>query len=135
MPGKNLWPEVYGAWSEISRHLPGPVPQFIPACYQNDPPKSWTPRPILHSLTLRTAAVRHRQGTCDTTRRGLAERPGRTDTQMTDIQLLDEQEVSRRLSVSVNTLRYWRASGDGPNYVKLGRLVRYDAVALEKFIL
>jgi integrase len=51
---------------------------------------------------------------------------------MTDIQLPDEQEVSRRLSVSVNTLRYWRASGDGPNYVKLGRLVRYDAVALEK---
>src|SRR5882762_1022555 len=61
MPGKNLWPEVYGAWSEISRHLPGPVPQFIPACYQNDPPKSWTPRPILHSLTLRTAAMRHLQ--------------------------------------------------------------------------
>jgi predicted DNA-binding transcriptional regulator AlpA len=53
---------------------------------------------------------------------------------MTDIQLLDEQEVSKRLSVSVNTLRYWRVSGDGPNYVKLGRLVRYDAVALEKFI-
>lgn len=55
--------------------------------------------------------------------------------EMADIQLLDEQEVSRRLSVSVNTLRYWRACGDGPNYVKLGRLVRYDAVALEKFIL
>ncbi len=53
---------------------------------------------------------------------------------MTDIQLLDEQEVSRRLSVSVNTLRYWRVSGDGPNYVKLGRLVRYDAAALENFI-
>jgi len=51
-----------------------------------------------------------------------------------EIQLLDEQEVSRRLSVSVNTLRYWRACGDGPNYVKLGRLVRYDAAALEKFI-
>ena len=51
------------------------------------------------------------------------------------IQLLDEHEVSRRLSVSVNTLRYWRASGEGPNYVKLGRLVRYDAGALEKFLL
>jgi predicted DNA-binding transcriptional regulator AlpA len=50
------------------------------------------------------------------------------------IQLLDEHELSKRLSVSVNTLRYWRASGDGPNYVKLGRLVRYDAGALEKFI-
>ena len=62
-------------------------------------------------------------------------RPGQAQRQMTDIQLLDEQEVSRRLSVSVNTLRYWRACGDGPNYVKLGRLVRYDAVALEKFIL
>ncbi len=60
---------------------------------------------------------------------------GTTERQMTDIQLLDEREVSRRLSVSVNTLRYWRVSGDGPNYVKLGRLVRYDAVALEKFIL
>ena len=59
---------------------------------------------------------------------------GRGPREMTDIQLLDEQEVSRRLSVSVNTLRYWRVSGDGPNYVKLGRLVRYDAVALEKFI-
>ena len=53
---------------------------------------------------------------------------------MADIQLLDEQEVSRRLSVSINTLCYWRVSGDGPNYVKLGRLVRYDALALEKFI-
>lgn len=52
-----------------------------------------------------------------------------------EIQLLNEREVSRRLSVSVNTLRYWRACGDGPNYVKLGRLVRYDAGALEKFIL
>jgi hypothetical protein len=52
-----------------------------------------------------------------------------------EIQLLDEREVSRRLSVSVNTLRYWRACGDGPNYVKLGRLVRYHAAALEKFIL
>jgi predicted DNA-binding transcriptional regulator AlpA len=61
--------------------------------------------------------------------------PGQGQRQMTDIQLLDEQEVSRRLSVSVNTLRYWRACGDGPNYVKLGRLVRYDAVALEKFLL
>ena len=50
-------------------------------------------------------------------------------------QLFDEQGVSRRLSVSVNTLRYWRACGDGPDYIKLGRLVRYDAVALEKFIL
>jgi predicted DNA-binding transcriptional regulator AlpA len=55
--------------------------------------------------------------------------------ELPEIRLLDEHEVSRRLSVSVNTLRYWRACGDGPNYVKLGRLVRYDSGALEKFIL
>lgn len=53
---------------------------------------------------------------------------------MTQIQLLDEREVSKRLSVSINTLRYWRLSGDGPNWVKLGRLVRYDAAALENFV-
>jgi predicted DNA-binding transcriptional regulator AlpA len=53
---------------------------------------------------------------------------------MTEIQLLDEREVSKRLSVSVNTLRYWRLTGDGPNWVKLGRLVRYDAAALENFV-
>jgi len=52
-----------------------------------------------------------------------------------EFQLLDEHEVAKRLSVSVNTLRYWRACGQGPNYVKLGRLVRYDAGALEKFLL
>src|SRR4029077_2444868 len=45
-----------------------------------------------------------------------AEKPKGAQIGMTDIQLPDEQEVSRRLSVSVNTLRYWRASGDGPNY-------------------
>ncbi len=53
---------------------------------------------------------------------------------MTEIQLLDEREVSKRLSVSINTLRYWRLSGDGPSWVKLGRLVRYDAAALESFV-
>src|ERR1700738_2635080 len=44
------------------------------------------------------------------------------------------QRCGPRLRVSINTLRYWRISGDGPNYVKLGRLVRYDAGVLEKFI-
>ena len=53
---------------------------------------------------------------------------------MTEIQLLNEREVSRRLSVSINALRYWRLSGDGPNWVKLGRLVRHDAAALENFV-
>jgi len=37
---------------------------------------------------------------------------------MKDIQLLDEQEVSRRLSVSVNTLRYWQRVGRWPKLCK-----------------
>src|SRR5437763_15690360 len=50
-------------------------------------------------------------------------------------QLLDEHVVSRRLIVSANPLRYWRACGEGPDYIKLGRLAGYDAVGLEKLIM
>ena len=49
-------------------------------------------------------------------------------------ELLTETQVSQRFNVSINTLRYWRQCGDGPNYVKLERLVRYDAVELESYI-
>jgi len=55
--------------------------------------------------------------------------PRTRQSEMADIQLLDEQEVSRRVECERQHARYWRACGDGPNYVKLGRLVRYDAVA------
>lgn len=53
---------------------------------------------------------------------------------MADMQLLNEHEVSKRLGVSINTLRYWRVCGDGPNYVKMGRLVRYHAAELDSFV-
>ena len=49
-------------------------------------------------------------------------------------QLVDEKEASRLLSLSVNTLRSWRNSGDGPDFYKLGQgrrsPVRYDAAVL-----
>lgn len=48
--------------------------------------------------------------------------------------LLTETQVSESLNVSLSTLRYWRQCGVGPTYVKLERLVRYDAAALRSYI-
>lgn len=49
-------------------------------------------------------------------------------------ELLTETQVSMIFNVSVNTLRYWRHCGDGPNYIKMGRLVRYHADELESYV-
>ena len=49
-------------------------------------------------------------------------------------ELLTETQVSLLFNVSINTLRYWRRCGDGPNYLKMGRLVRYHAPELESYI-
>lgn len=49
-------------------------------------------------------------------------------------QLMTERQVSDRLQVSLSTLRYWRQVGDGPNWFKLNRLVRYDAAEISRFV-
>ena len=49
-------------------------------------------------------------------------------------ELLTEKQVSERWNVSLNTLRFWRSTKDGPPYVKLGRSVRYNVSALEKYL-
>ena len=49
-------------------------------------------------------------------------------------ELLTQTQVSTIFNVSVNTLRYWRHCGDGPNYIKMGRLVRYHADELESYV-
>jgi hypothetical protein len=49
--------------------------------------------------------------------------------------LLTERETARRLSVSPHALRYWRAHGGGPPWIRLGeRLIRYDLAALRKWV-
>jgi DNA-binding transcriptional MerR regulator len=50
------------------------------------------------------------------------------------VDLLTERQAAERLNCSVAALRYWRSSGTGPNFVRLGRLVRYSANMLEEFI-
>jgi predicted DNA-binding transcriptional regulator AlpA len=39
--------------------------------------------------------------------------------------LLTESQVSEKLQVSLACLRRWRLRGDGPQYIKVGPLVRY----------
>jgi transposase len=53
-------------------------------------------------------------------------------------ELVDEKEVSARFGISVNTLRSWRNSGDGPDFYKFGRgrrsPVRYDVAVLAAWL-
>ena len=49
-------------------------------------------------------------------------------------ELITECQVADRFNLSVNTLRYWRAVDEGPPFVKIGRLVRYDVAALERYV-
>jgi predicted DNA-binding transcriptional regulator AlpA len=47
--------------------------------------------------------------------------------------LLREREAAQLLCVSVQLLRRWRASREGPPFLKIGKLVRYAASDLEEF--
>jgi predicted DNA-binding transcriptional regulator AlpA len=38
---------------------------------------------------------------------------------------VSETELARRIDVSTAVLRKWRREGNGPRFLKLGRLVRY----------
>ena len=50
------------------------------------------------------------------------------------VSLMTEQEVSKRLNVSLASLRRWRLTKRGPAFVKLGSLVRYAAEDLEAWL-
>ena len=53
-------------------------------------------------------------------------------------ELIDEKQVSERFGISLNTLRSWRTSGDGPNFYKFGTgkrsPVRYDVAVLAEWL-
>ena len=51
------------------------------------------------------------------------------------MELIDPPEVSRILKITVETLAQWRHHKRYPlPYVKIGRSVRYDREAVQKFI-
>ena len=49
--------------------------------------------------------------------------------------LINEHEAAERLGMSVKTMRRWRWEGRPPEFVKLGRSVRYHPNVIEDFIL
>jgi hypothetical protein len=50
------------------------------------------------------------------------------------VNLMTENEVSKRLNVSLASLRRWRVLGRGPVYVKVGSLVRYQPEELQAWL-
>jgi predicted DNA-binding transcriptional regulator AlpA len=48
--------------------------------------------------------------------------------------LLTEVQVSETLQVSLACLRRWRLRGEGPQYLKVGPLVRYRTEDLEGWL-
>jgi len=53
---------------------------------------------------------------------------------MNEPNVLNERQAASILGCSVALMRKWRLCGDGPAYVKLGRLVRYRPTDLDAFL-
>jgi len=51
------------------------------------------------------------------------------------LQLINERDAGRLLSVSIAALRRWRREHRGPQHVHIERCVRYDIRAIEKFLI
>jgi predicted DNA-binding transcriptional regulator AlpA len=49
-------------------------------------------------------------------------------------QLYSQDDIAEHLGCSVRTLERYRVSGDGPRFVKIGRLVRYRAIDLDAWL-
>lgn len=50
------------------------------------------------------------------------------------ISLLNEKEAAAILGISVYTLQKWRYLGKNLEYLKIGRLIKYDSKSLADFI-
>ncbi len=48
--------------------------------------------------------------------------------------VVSEVDAARYLGVSTSTLRRRRAAQSGPDYVQIGKLIRYRKQALERFL-
>ncbi len=44
-----------------------------------------------------------------------------------------EKDLAERLNVSVKTVQKWRQTGEGPEYIKLNRSVRYPFQGILKY--
>ena len=57
-----------------------------------------------------------------------------TTDELPGANLLDTRQVAELLNVSTTLVEQWRASGEGPTYIKMGRLIRYRVEDVDKFI-
>jgi predicted site-specific integrase-resolvase len=48
--------------------------------------------------------------------------------------LISEQDLAEQLKLDPDTLRRWRNEGGGPEFVRLGRVIRYDEDTVSKWI-
>ncbi|MFT3673558.1 helix-turn-helix transcriptional regulator [Aestuariivirga sp.] len=48
--------------------------------------------------------------------------------------LLNEHQAAEVLNLTVSSLRNWRLRGDGPTFIKAGRLVRYRPSDLDDWV-
>ncbi len=53
---------------------------------------------------------------------------------MTDSNVLNERQAANVLGCSVALMRKWRLFGDGPSYLKIGRLIRYRQADIDSFL-
>ncbi len=51
------------------------------------------------------------------------------------MQLLNTEQAAERLTLKKQTLEAWRIRGGGPNFLKIGRAVRYREEDLNEFLL
>jgi predicted site-specific integrase-resolvase len=49
-------------------------------------------------------------------------------------QMLKEKQTAEMLEVSKAALRRWRREGRGPQFTRIGRCIRYNLHAIEKFL-
>ncbi len=49
-------------------------------------------------------------------------------------ELLTPTEVADQLRVDTRTLSRWRSEGNGPTYVRVGRAIRYDQLAVSNWL-
>ena len=50
------------------------------------------------------------------------------------MEILNIEEASRYLKVSVHTLNRWRGKRQGPAFIKMGRYVKYSKDSLDAFL-
>jgi hypothetical protein len=50
------------------------------------------------------------------------------------MELISQEQVAKMIGVKVSALQKWRVLGRGPDFIKVGGLVRYEVDALKAWL-